>query len=77
MVKRGMVATIQKLEAHAYVSKQEWREMYGEDNNHFTQLNNRWDTLYMTLKACKLEPDYDLRRQIFNQDIKGRGLVIA
>ena len=77
MVKRGMVATMQKLEAQSWVAQDEWKELYGTDSKHYRHLETRWKTLYMVLKACGYDPDYDLRNQMLSQDIKGRGLTSA
>tara|TARA_R110000782_G_scaffold20978_1_gene56668 strand:+ start:581 stop:832 length:252 start_codon:yes stop_codon:yes gene_type:complete len=75
MVKRGMVATMQKLEAQSWVAKDEWKQLYGTDSKHYRHLETRWKTLYMVLKACGYDPNHDLRNQLTHQDIKGRGLV--
>ena len=77
MVKRGMVATMQKLEAQSWVAQDEWKQLYGTDGKHYRHLETRWKTLYMVLKACGYDPDYDLRNQLTHQDIKGRGLAGA
>jgi len=77
MVKRGMVATMQKLEAQSWVAQEEWKQLYGTDSKHYRHLETRWKTLYMVLKACGYDPDHDLRNQLTHQDIKGRGLVGA
>ena len=77
MVKSGMVAVMQKLEAQSWVAQHEWKQLYGDNGDHFTSLETRWKTLYMVLKACGYDPDHGLRKQMLNQDVKGRGLVIA
>ena len=77
MVKRGMVATMQKLEAQSWVAQDEWKQLYGTDSKHYHHLETRWKTLYMVLKACGYDPDHGLRNQMLNQDIKGRGLASA
>jgi len=77
MVKRGMVAVMQKLEAQSWVAQHEWKQLYGDTSPHFTGLETRWKTLYMVLKACGHDPDYGLRNQMLSQDIKGRGLASA
>ena len=77
MVKRGMVDTMQKLEAQSWVAQDEWKELYGTDSKHYHHLETRWKTLYMVLKACGYDPDYTLRNQLTHQDIKGRGLVLT
>lgn len=75
MVKRGMVATMQKLEAQSWVAQDEWKQLYGTDSKHYRHLETRWKTLYMVLKACGYDPDHNLRNQLAHQDIKGRGLA--
>ena len=75
MVKRGMVATMQKLEAQSWVAQDEWKQLYGTDSKHYRHLETRWKTLYMVLKACGYDPDHDLRNQLTRQDVKGRGLA--
>ena len=77
MVKRGMVAVMQKLEAQSWVAQEEWKQLYGTDSKHYLHLETRWKTLYMVLKACGYDPDYGLRNQLTHQDIKGRGLAGA
>ena len=77
MVKRGMVATMQKLEAQSWVAQHEWKQLYGTDSKHYRHLETRWKTLYMVLKACGYDPDHDLRNQMLHQDIKGRGLALT
>ena len=77
MVKRGMVAVMQKLEAQSWVAQHEWKQLYGDNGDHFTSLETRWKTLYMVLKACGHDPDYGLRNQMLSQDVKGRGLASA
>ena len=77
MVKRGMVAVMQKLEAQSWVAQDEWKQLYGTDSKHYHHLETRWKTLYMVLKACGYDPDYTLRNQLTHQDVKGRGLAGA
>jgi hypothetical protein len=77
MTKRGTIAIMQKLEAQSWVAQEEWSQLYGIDSKHFRHLETRWKTLYMVLKACGYDPDHGLRKQMLNQDVKGRGLVIA
>ena len=77
MVKRGMVAVMQKLEAQSWVAQDEWKQLYGTDSKHYRHLETRWKTLYMVLKACGYDPDHYLRNQLTHQDIKGRGLAGA
>ena len=77
MVKRGMVAVMQKLEAQSWVAQDEWKQLYGTDSKHYRHLETRWKTLYMVLKACGYDPDYTLLNQLTHQDVKGRGLAGA
>ena len=75
MTQRGTIAIMQNMEAQSWVAKDEWKQLYGDNSPHFQHLVTRWKTLYMILNACGYEPDNQLRNQIRNQDIKGRGLV--
>ena len=77
MTKRGTIAIMQKLEAQSWVAQEEWKQLYGDTGPHFTGLETRWKTLYMVLKACGYDPDHGLRKQMLNQDVKGRGLASA
>tara|TARA_R110000744_G_scaffold31228_1_gene73553 strand:+ start:266 stop:517 length:252 start_codon:yes stop_codon:yes gene_type:complete len=75
MTKRGTIAIMQKMEAQSWVAQSEWKQLYGEDSQHFRHLETRWKTLYMILKACGYDHDTELRKAIFGMDIKGRGVA--
>jgi len=74
MVKKDIVFNLQKLEAQAWVAKEEYSEMFGIESEHFIQLETRWKTLQVVLNASGIVVDLKLRKAIQEQDIKNRNL---
>lgn len=74
MTKKDIVFNLQKLEAQAWVAKEEYGEMFGTESEHFLKLETRWKTLQVVLSASGITVNLELRKQIQEQDIKGRNL---
>ena len=74
MTKKDIVFNLQKLEAQAWVAKEEYGEMFGIESEHFLKLETRWKTLQVVLNASGVTVNLELRKQIQEQDIKGRNL---
>tara|TARA_R110001606_G_scaffold398035_1_gene576125 strand:- start:1751 stop:2026 length:276 start_codon:yes stop_codon:yes gene_type:complete len=74
MTKRDIVFNLQKLEAQAWVAKEEYSEMFDVESEHFLHLETRWKTLQVVLNASGIMVDLKLRKAIQEQDIKSRNL---
>ena len=69
-----IILNIQKLEAHAWIAKTEYNEMFGNESKHYLHLETRWETFQLVLNASNIPANLELRKVIQEQDIKGRNL---
>ena len=74
MKRVDMIKKLQLAEAKAWVTMMEWGELFGY-NDQFKIKESAWISIYSTLLTLNLEPDKELRAQLFNADIKCNNLI--
>lgn len=74
MRRADMIRKLQLAEARAWVVMMEWGEMFGH-NEQYNIKESAWNSLYSALLTLNIEPDRELRAQLFEADIKCNGLT--